>query len=264
MIRGPRKTLKKGDRDPEVRALVRYLSTYGYLVPDGSILLEEEPEPTAIFDPTIEEAVVLFQESFGLEVTGEVDGPTLEIMKSPRCALPDLVVVPPIADFATPRWDTNDLTFGFASFCPGLTEDETIDLIQEAVDRWAAVTPLSFTLTDFASAHLKIQWLSGSHGDAFDFVGRCQTFGHGFFPPPFADPGHVHFNQDEVWVADNPGSGQVDLLTIATHEIGHALGILDHLNLSSSNVMNARFNCGLVRRDLQPDDIAAIQAIYGA
>ena len=73
--------------------------------------------------------------------------------------------------------------------------------------------------------------------------------------------GDTHVDNSNTWV-DNAAAngGQLDLFTVLLHEFGHALG-LGHSTVKGS-VMEAIY--AGARRDLHADDIAGIQAIYGA
>lgn len=66
----------------------------------------------------------------------------------------------------------------------------------------------------------------------------------------------MHFDEDENWSDDGTG---VDLQTVALHEIGHLLGIM-HSDDSSAIMYEYYFE---MNRNLAPDDISAIHALYG-
>jgi predicted Zn-dependent protease len=83
---------------------------------------------------------------------------------------------------------------------------------------------------------------------------------HAFYPKAGELSGELHFNSAVKWTRDSSASG-FDLPSVALHEIGHSLG-LEH-SPDSSSVMYAYFPLGSLKRDLTPDDIAGIQAIYG-
>ena len=71
--------------------------------------------------------------------------------------------------------------------------------------------------------------------------------------------GDVHFDDSNSW-SDGGAGGTIDFFTVALHELGHALG-LGH-SADTTSVMYAYY--GGPRRVLTADDIAGIQAIYGA
>ncbi len=85
---------------------------------------------------------------------------------------------------------------------------------------------------------------------------------------PIADGWRIRFYQDPIVWFDGPGlpsPGDLnkDLQGIATHEYGHALG-LGH-SLDQSATMSTGFSTDHVwRRSLNVDDIAGVQALYGA
>lgn len=85
-----------------------------------------------------------------------------------------------------------------------------------------------------------------------NFAGR--VLAHAFFPP-FGD---THFDEDEGWVVNRTG---VDYFTVAAHEFGHALG-LGHSEIRQA--LMAPFYTGYNPNfELNSDDIAGIQALYG-
>ena len=90
----------------------------------------------------------------------------------------------------------------------------------------------------------------------FAFDGRGNVLAQAFFP----EDGRIHFGEDENWTS-NTGPG-VNLLTIALHEIGHALG-MDHSGVNAA-VMHAITKKGEnAVRKLHSDDIVGIRELYG-
>jgi hypothetical protein len=81
----------------------------------------------------------------------------------------------------------------------------------------------------------------------------------GFFPP---NPGTIDFDTAENWSTANvTPSDKLDLQTVATHEIGHALG-LDHSSVAFTAVMRWARNEGEQARALHVDDKIAISTLY--
>lgn len=66
---------------------------------------------------------------------------------------------------------------------------------------------------------------------------------------------------DRYVVAVRPGQGQVDLVAVATHEIGHALG-LGHTERGTGDLMEPTYEPG--KRTPQPGDVRRIRSLYPA
>lgn len=72
--------------------------------------------------------------------------------------------------------------------------------------------------------------------------------------------GDLHIDNGNTWVDDPNATNDLDLFTVLLHEFGHSLG-LGHSDVVGS-VMEATY--AGARRSLHADDIAGIQALYGA
>lgn len=74
----------------------------------------------------------------------------------------------------------------------------------------------------------------------------------------------IRFNSAVSWhvtTDDDPKANEFDLLSVALREFGHCVGLDD---VSTGNtVMSVGLKAGEKRRDLQPDDIAGRNKIYG-
>ena len=161
---------------------------------------------------------------------------------------------------AISAWDKTDITYSFVNGTDQLPGDTERNLVKQAFDLWAAQTPLTFTETsDSSTADIVIGWAVGDHGDGDPFDGPGDVLAHSSFPNPY-DKSQVflHFDDDEHWVDSN--TQDVDLETVAAHEIGHTLGLA---HSSNPNALMYPSYSG-PHRFLDADDIAGVQSIYGA
>ncbi len=128
-----------------------------------------------------------------------------------------------------------------------------------ALDAWAAVVQVRFQESSVQKLRRQIEIFgaTGSHGDGFSFDGRGGVLAHTFYPPPNTETnaGDLHLDLDEPWRI----GADVDLFSVALHELGHALG-LGH-NDDADSVMYPYY-----RRvsGLRPADIAEIRKLYAA
>ena len=131
------------------------------------------------------------------------------------------------------------------------------DAISSAFDRWASVANLSFTQVDDQAGDIILAgeyiWSSEI---AHAAIGRSfsENEGEAFSQISWSE---VHFSEAVYW--STGASFGYDFLTVATHEIGHALG-LGHSEVAGA-LMYADYQ-GI--NTLQADDIAGIQYLYGA
>lgn len=160
---------------------------------------------------------------------------------------------------AISQWNTLALTYYFANGTQKLAGETERNLVRQAFALWAEQTPLTFTETQNENeANIVIGWATGDHGDGDPFDGPGDVLAHASFPNPYDDRQvFLHFDDDERWVDSN--TNNVDLLTVAAHEIGHTLG-LAHSN-DPDSLMYPSYDGP--RRFLGNDDIAGIQDLYG-
>jgi hypothetical protein len=160
---------------------------------------------------------------------------------------------------AISQWGKFDLTFYFTNGTDRLSGDRERELVHEAFALWAAQTPLTFTEVDDPSqADILVSWARGDHGDGDPFDGPGDVLAHASYPNPYRERQVIlHFDDDERWV--DSATQDVDLLTVAAHEIGHTLG-LDHSSDPNSLMFPAYVG---PHRFLSQDDVAGIQSLYG-
>jgi hypothetical protein len=160
-------------------------------------------------------------------------------------------------------WGRSNITFSFANGTADINGDDERNAVRQAFQIWADYTNLFFTEVT-SGADIVISWGTGNHGDGTDnsFDGTNGTLAHAFFPPPNGSfAGDVHFDDDEIWSMDPQvfWFQPIDLVTVAAHEIGHALG-LDHSDEACA-LMNPFYTGS--HRYLAQDDIDGIRSLYG-
>ena len=167
--------------------------------------------------------------------------------------------------------------------------------IEEALHLWSSVAPINFvevpddglyygSSSHYGQIRFSHIYINGPDPAIGDPIAKAQTY----FPPGDGYPGDVQFDDSDAWQVVGT-LRQPDILGAALHEIGHSLGlghatgiipgeywsyqvydgtgqVVDHLEPKGNADMFWIFNrySGLGTGQLMPDDIAGIQAIYGA
>ena len=91
---------------------------------------------------------------------------------------------------------------------------------------WSDVSNLKFTQKEFGKVHIEMRFVRGNHNHSDGLGGRR---GLAEFPDFGGD---IFFDDEENWCLDSNNSynsivsGESNLLIVATHELGHALGLL--------------------------------------
>lgn len=246
-----------GDWAPQVAQVKDTLIRYGYLRTDL------DPGPNSEYTPELARSVLLFQRFVGLPATGHVDVATLKQLRAKRCGVPDIpaeeldnalvnagdeAADPFTFRFNAGPWTTYNLNYRIYNETSDVTNEMAI--IDQAFGVWQAVSPLRFTRVT-GSAEINIGWETGDHGDMFPFDGIGSIVAHGFYPRN----GRLHFDDAETW---NTSGGNVDLLNVAIHEIGHVLG-LGHSRERDAImwpfVQNGRHNLG-------EEDVRGVRSLY--
>ncbi|XP_046393280.1 matrix metalloproteinase-14 isoform X2 [Ischnura elegans] len=234
-----------------------YLSQFGYL--DGSF---KNPSSGALIsEDAMKTAISEFQAFAGLNVTGDLDDETRELMSTPRCGVKDKVGIGHNARrkryaLQGSRWRVRELTYKISKYPRGLSQEEVDREVAKSFQVWSEHTKLNFIRKKSGQVHIEIRFERGEHGDGDPFDGPGGTLAHAYFP---VYGGDAHFDDSESWtVRSRRGT---NLFQVAAHEFGHSLG-LSHSDVKSA--LMAPFYRGYNPTfTLDNDDIIAIQELYG-
>ncbi|XP_064413038.1 stromelysin-2-like [Latimeria chalumnae] len=204
---------------------------------------------------SIEEKLKEMQIFFGLNASGHLDSNTIEVMKEPRCGVPDVYFYR--SNTKVNLWSQNILTYRVGQYTRDLPQRTVDNLIHSALKVWSDVSQLTFVPSS-DKADIMIHFAKKGHGDLFPFDGPGGTLAHAYGPSDGIG-GDTHFDDDEHWSSEFNG---YNLYLVAAHEFGHALGLShssDHRSLMYPTYKRRNIN-GLL---LSPQDIQNIQKLYG-
>ncbi|XP_072271819.1 matrix metalloproteinase-17 [Pyxicephalus adspersus] len=243
---------------------VDWLTRFGYLpLPDpvtGQLQTQEE----------LSKAIKAMQEFGGLKPTGILDEATLELMKTPRCSLPDLSQTE-----ATRRkrniqmvtkWNKRNLSWRVRTFPKesSLGHDTVRALMYYALKVWSDITPLNFHEVAGNNADIQIDFSRADHNDGYPFDGPGGTVAHAFFPGDYHTSGDTHFDDEESWTFRSSDVNGMDLFAVAVHEFGHAIG-LTHIS-DMDSIMRPYYQGPVgdpLKYNLPYDDKVRIWQLYG-
>ncbi|KAJ9135249.1 hypothetical protein P3X46_032457 [Hevea brasiliensis] len=260
----------KGSTVEGLSKVKQYLKNLGYYPTETNLVTDH-------FDEVMESALKTYQNYYRLKVTGKLDSDTIKEMMIPRCGVPDNINHPTkqshhkpgkfnmvVSDYSffqnMPKWRPSKyhLTYTFRSQVQVIDEKVLKSVCSKAFKKWADVSQFTFEEAPAGSkSDIVIGFYSGDHGDRYPFDGPRNTLAHAFAP----EDGRFHYDADENW-STNPDADQVDLETVAIHEIGHLLG-LGH-SQDKNAIMYRAIPYGTTKRHLSQDDIDGIHALYSS
>lgn len=239
------------DEDDSMDLVQHYLENYYNLSKDVTLFARRHDSSPVV------KKIQEMQKFLGLKVTGKLNSDTLEVMRKPRCGVPD------VGHFSTfpgmPRWRKTHLTYRIVDYTLDLPRDAVDSAIEKAVKVWEKVTPLTFSRIYKGEADIMITFAVREHGDFSAFDGPGMVLGHAYPPGP-GIYGDAHFDDDEQWTKDTSGT---NLFLVAAHELGHSLGLQHSANAEA--LMYPLYNpfTDLARFRLSQDDVNGIQFLYG-
>ena len=160
------------------RSSMNYLKKLGYLTTAKS---QQSGQPYLMDQEILITAVKQFQTFGGVSETGIIDEDTMELMRTPRCGLPDVKVEDGAARtrmkrFALQgsRWKKEELTFTVGRYPSGLSRSEVDTDVEKAFNMWQQASGLTFVRKrSWDVVDIEIRFENYYHGDedAFDGPG---------------------------------------------------------------------------------------------
>ncbi|KAM9853172.1 stromelysin-1 [Aulostomus maculatus] len=203
--------------------------------------------------PSFASKVKDMQVFFGLNATGVLDSETLEVMRDPRCGVPD---VDENSHIQGTRWSKNVITYSIGQYTRDLPRSTVDSLVESAFSVWARASGLTFVRSHTRSADIMVEFVTREHGDLYPFDGPKGTLAHAFGPGSGVG-GDTHFDDDEHWAAGETG---FNLFVVAAHEFGHALGLKHSRNPES--LMYPTYKSSHSANLLSSEDVMNIITLY--
>ena len=166
---------------------------------------------------------------------------------------------------ASVGWDgpgqgSADLTYYIGQAPNGMSQSTFEAAIESALKAWSDVADVNFTQTNQAGLNNSLDFTTQS------IDGSGGTLAQAYFPSDSNRSriaGDVQFDSAESWeVGNSRGVSAFDIVFVAVHEIGHALG-LDHSS-DATAVLYPSVSPTQSFVGLDSDDISAIRSLYAA
>ena len=243
---------------PESALAISYLSAFGYL---GKSL--NGWKDVNLGD--IVNAIVKFQEFFGVPQTGQLSAQSIRAMEAQRCGFPDLsfdnspeyMKIKVFADTNLPRWQKNGIVYGVQDYVNTLGKAQQDQIIDKAFAQWMTVCGIQLRRANPGEpADILI---STGQGQRSNFDGPGGVLAWAYMPDGSDQPLLMRFDIDETWTVD-PTQRGILMLNVACHEFGHLLG-LDHSRVQGA-LMAPYYNAKIAAPQAN-DDIPRVVARYG-
>ena len=244
-----------------------FLARFGYLKTPDADSQESARAFASELSPDLDEttslALVRYQAMHALPLSGAFDEATREMMTRGRCGFPDVDPSSQVAFTITCAWARDALTYAFGAGTDDIGGEEERQAVRRAFATWSAAVQIAFReIGTGDSPDIRIAWTNANCGDT-DMTGT--VIAHADYPPGCgfygnALPRPLHFDDQENTWCIGMVAGQLDVETVALHEIGHLLG-LAHSSIASA-VMFPTIGANATNRALSPDDIEGIRRIY--
>lgn len=210
-------------------------------------------------------AIVKFQDFFGLPQTGQLCAKTVRAMELYRCGYPDHVqphhenymAIKAWADTQLPHWKKNGISYCVQDYVSGLSQSAQDAIIDQAFQQWMDVCGVQLHRGKSGEGCDII--VSTGQGQRSNFDGPGGVLAWAYMPDGSDQQLLMRFDLDETWIAD-PNQRGICMLNVACHEFGHLLG-LDHSRVQGA-LMAPYYNVS-VAKPQQSDDIPRVVARYG-
>lgn len=189
-------------------------------------------------------SVAAFQRWNGVPETSTIDEATRDILARRRCAVPD--IIPEGAAGKSAKWLFKDVTSAHRVSLPTIGREQVNEAWRLSVRRWTEVCGISFTVTeDWGAANV--------YANSGRIDGAGGVLAWSYLPSDSGRDERIEqlFDDRENWNFEF-------LLEVATHELGHSIGI-GHIN-RSGNIMHPY---AVGNKQLGPQDIEEAVARYG-